>query len=193
MISLAMSLVGTSFVFFVRWAWPVHPDDTFAILLTGGLAAMVGAIAVVAAIWGTISARKIARSQTTFEHLAALKTDSSYQTSRACFSRIVRSGEGIERYAAREHEGSAELQAIISVLNEYELMSIGIQRGIVEPELYKRWAHSSVIFDWRSAQPFVLALRKRAGAQSLYHEFEEMARWVGQDHLPHRRFWWAGL
>ncbi len=173
--------------------WPAHPSETFAILFTGILAAVVGGVAVVAAIWGTISARKIARSQTTLEHIAGAEADTNFQNAKQGFALILNSGIDIARYADIGKEGDPGTRAIATVLNEYELISIGIQRGIIDPELYKRWSYSNVIFDWESVQPFVAALRKRTGRQTLFHEFEEMARWMSQNRLPHRRFWWAGV
>lgn len=192
-VALIASIVGTFGVLWLRAAWPAHPNDTFAILLTGLLAAFVGTIAVAAAIWGTISARKIARSQTTLDHIASMEADASYQRAKQGFAIIVRANIDISRYASSSKEGDPATQAIATVLNEYELVSIGIQRGIIDPELYKRWAYSTVIFDWESAAPFVVELRRRTGRKSLYHEFEELARWMSQDRLPHRSFWWAGV
>ncbi len=191
-LALVMSILGTCGVLLVRAIWPEYPTETFAILFTGVLAAVVGSIAVVAAIWGTISARKIARSQTTLEHISNLEVDGTFQQNKAKYAALIREGVNIAIYAQADKEGDPDTTAIVSVLNEYELVSIGIQRGIIDPELYKRWARSSVLFDWESTQQFVAALRKRTGASSLYHEFEEMARWMGQNRLPHRRFWWAG-
>lgn len=192
LLSLIMGAGGAIFVLYVRDVWPTNPDEAFATLFTGIAAAVIGTIAVIVAVWGTISARKIARSQTTFQHLAATEADGSFQKARIKFAEIVRAGD-IAKYAEQDQEGHADTQAIVSVLNEYELLSVGIQRGIIDGELFKRLSRSSVIYDWESSQPFVLALRKRTGRAILFHEFEEMAGWMSHDKLPRRRFWWAGL
>lgn len=77
------------------------------------------------------------------------------------------------------------------VLNEYELVAIGIQRGTFDDQTYRRWQKSVVIKNWALAAPYVLAVRMRTGNDAIFHEFEQMARWYkGGPHLPKRRFFW---
>lgn len=186
-------IVGTMLVLWVRAVWPATISDPAATLITGLLGAGVGLFAVLIAVWGVVSSRAIARRQSTMTHLATLEADGSSQKARRTFSKLVREEGSITHYAEKEHEGTENLGAIITVLNEFELISVGIQRGIIEPELFRRLNQSNVAFYWRHAQPFVVALRTRVERQSLYHEFEEMARWMSQNRVPRRRFWWAGI
>lgn len=196
-ISFVLALIGgalgTIFVLWLRAIWPATVSDSSATLITGLLGAGVGLFAVVIAIWGVVSSRSIARSQTTMAYMASLEADGSVQAARAKFNDLVRTHGSLSQYADKQWEGTPELQSIVTVLNEFELISIGIQRGIIDPELYRRWNHSNVQLYWKNAQQFVVALRSRVDRPSLYHEFEELARWMNQNRVPHRRFWWAGI
>ena len=63
------------------------------------------------------------------------------QASRELMASVVESNAALaaQKHAALEQEGSAQTVAIVTVINEYELVSIGIQRGIIDPELFSRW------------------------------------------------------
>lgn len=192
-LAVAGGVLGTLLVHVAESYWPRSFTETQAVLLTGLLATSVALLAVIIAVWGVVSSRAIARRQTTLSHLATLEADGSLQNARQKFNELVREKGNLAEFAAKEWEGTLEQQSIATVLNEFELISIGIQRGIIEPELYRRWNHSNVAFFWKNAQPFVVALRARVDRPTLFHEFEEMARWMSQNRIPRRRFWWAGV
>jgi len=97
-------------------------------------------------------------------------------------------------YAAAEKETSQEVQWIRTTLNEYELLAVGIQFGIVDYPLYERWGKSSTIRFWKSAAPFIVALRERAENQMLYHEFEQLVGWLkGEKKRPKRNIWFRKI
>ena len=65
--------------------------------------------------------------------------------------------------------------------------------GWIDFELYKRWNRSGVIRYWCYAEPFIVRLRQRTHNKALYHEFEQMYKWMDSDkkHVPKRRRWWG--
>lgn len=78
------------------------------------------------------------------------------------------------------------------VLNDYELIAIGIERGIIDDKTYRRWFRSGVVKDWRSAAPFIMAIRERTGNDHLFHEFEDMARrYLDGKGMPRRQIFWS--
>jgi hypothetical protein len=158
--------------------------DAGAILITGMLAAIV-------AVWGIYSQRAITRRQVTLEHIARLESDGDLIKARKGFKAATKSAEGIERFAAADKEDSDEVQAIATALNEFELISIGIQRGIIDFELYSRWYRSGAMRAWADAKPFVDALRHRRNNPIIYHEFEEMVRWFNTNQPPKRSWGWG--
>ena len=155
-----------------------------AVLISGGVGAVV-------AVWGLLSQRSIARRRTTFDHIAASERDGYMIKARQKFIELAKAPDGLAKWAAEDKEQTEEVQCIKIVLNELELVAIGIQRGIIDAELYKRWFKSGVIHHWRHAEPFVSVLRNRTGNHAFFHEFQEMARWFQDDKMPHRR-WWIG-
>jgi hypothetical protein len=176
----AIALAG-----FLIWRYvPIpHIDDAGAILITGFLAAII-------AIWALFSQRIIARRQCTLEHIAGLEADGDLIRGRLRFHELVRTD--IASWAAANKEQSPEFQAITTRLNEFELISIGIQRGIIDFELYRRWYKAGTVRAWRDAEPFVKALRARLNNDAIYHEFHQMVLWFEKNERPPNRSWWWG-
>jgi hypothetical protein len=160
-------------------------NEAEAILLTGLLAVAV-------ALWGVFSHRAIKRCETTFTHIARLEADPDVVRNHRKFRELAKSEGGLEKWAAVDHEQSEEAQIIFTVLNEFELISIGIQRGIIDYELFARWFRTGTINKWNDASPFIMILRKRAGP-NLYHEFEQMVGWFNENGPPRRTRWLGWL
>ncbi len=177
--------------------WPTwisaSTTEAQATIITGLIGALIALIAAIVAIWGIISQRALARKQLTFQHLAQSESDGSFQKALKIFSHESKNPAGLEIWATKEKEGTEEQKAIVTILNWFELASIGIQMGIVDAPLFQKLNAGHTVFCWNRAQAFVSALRARTGRKAIYHEFEELARWLERDSLPKRRFWWAGL
>lgn len=144
------------------------------------------------AVWGVFTQRAIARRRATFDHIAKTEGDADILSARKHFVELAKGDGGLARWAGGEHEKTKEVQSIRLVLNDFELIAIGIQRGIIDGEFYRRWFKSGVVHYWRHAAPFVAALRTRTSNPMLYHEFEQMAGWFDETKPP-RRGRWAGL
>lgn len=153
---------------------------------------IIGILATVVAIWGIFTQRAIARRRATFDHITKTDADSDIIKARRSFIELAKQSDGLAKWAAEEHEKSDEVQSIKIVLNDFELIAIGIQRGIIDAEFYKRWHRSGVLNYWKHASPFVAALRARTGNEMLFYEFEQMAGWFN-DNKPPRRSIRAGI
>src|SRR5690606_24978593 len=100
---------------------------------------------------------------------------------------------GLRPFAEEECEKNEDTQRIKTVLNEFELVAIGIQRGVIDYELYRRWYRSGVTKYWMFSKPFVERLRERTANKALYHEFEELARWMANEKPKTPKRWaWIG-
>lgn len=84
-------------------------------------------------------------------------------------------------------EMQANIDAVRLLFNHMELLAIGIQMGIVDYTLFKRFAETITIRDWDRGAPLVYALRQKYNQESMYHEFEELARWLRGKGMPRRR------
>jgi hypothetical protein len=175
-------VLGLAWVFWTYLIpWPYSAEAT-SVLVTGLLA-------VAAAVWALYSQRAIPRRQCTLEHLAQLEADADAVAYRRIFREQAEKGT-LTGLAAVEKQQTPEFRAVISRLNELELIAIGIQRGVIDFELYKRWFKSGALRAWRDAEPFIRDFRNRHNNQILYHEFFIMSEWFRKDEKPVRsRFW----
>lgn len=163
-------------------------DEVGAVLFVGLLAALIAFIAVIVAVWGVVSQRAIARRNGTIEFIIRQESDSDIMDARRRFLQLAESDGGLAQYTSPQHikSPSDELNAIRTVLNQYELLSIGIQRGVIDFETYCRWNRGGTIREWDRAAPFIFALRSKTGNDALFHEFEEMVSWMKKKTMPRR-------
>jgi hypothetical protein len=170
--------------YLISLAWALSPEAG-AVLLTG-------VAGVAAAIWALYSQRSITRRQTTFDHIARTEADGDLIRGLITFREMAKKPEGLVVWAAADKEQTTEFQAIVTRLNEFELVSIGIQRGIIDFELWSRWFKVGTIRAWNDSEPFIMALRKRFGNDVIFHEFAVLKDWLAQDTKPPRRSRWFG-
>lgn len=168
----------------VRWPWDLasaeETAEANAIIWTGILAFLVAA-------WGVVSQRRVTRRQVTLEHLAGLENDEDFIKAKTQFLHLSQEPGGLAPWAEEAKESTEETQSIRLVLNNMELIAIGIQTGIIDYTLYRRFQRTTALRLWKLGAPFVHALRSRLNSDSLYHEYEEMARWLRDHQMPRRR------
>lgn len=150
----------------------------------------VGAVAIVVAIWGVFTQRAIAARRATIDFIARSEADHDLMAARKRFIILAKSG-GLSPYAAIDKEGTPETEDIRIVLNEFELVAIGIQRGILDYTIYNRWMKSEAIRYWNHSLPFIGELRRRLNNNNIYKEFEVLQGWLRADSAPTRSFWWS--
>ena len=140
-------------------------------LIIGGAGALI-------AVWGVITQRVIARRRATLDFLSNSEADGDLIDARQKFIELAKAPGGLAPWADPDKEKSDETQHIRTVLNEYELIAIGIQHGIVDFAIYKKWHASGVLKYWEYAHPFIAQLRSRTQNKTLFHEFEQMVKWL---------------
>ncbi len=155
-------------------------NEVGAVFLTGGIASLI-------AIWGVLSQRAIARRQVTLDHIAHLESDRDIIEARKRFVELAKAPGGLAKWAEADQEQTEEALAIGRILNSYELISIGIQRGIIDYELFKRWHRASVLKYWERGAPFVMRIRERLSNDMFFHEFEQMTGWFKENRKPPTR------
>jgi len=168
------------------------PAVTAGVLLFGvPLALIIAALAALIAIWAVITQRIIARRRATLNHIIRQESDSELIKSRQLFITTAKSNGGLVPWSEEDKEKSNQAQAIRLFLNEFELISISIQKGIIDYEMYKRWNKSGTLGVWASAAPFIYRLRERLDNDAIFHEFEQLANWLKDDRMP-KRYRWMG-
>ena len=127
--------------------------------------------------------RERVRLRATLDIVLHSQHNQTYLDKRQIFIKIRDQDGGIAKYTSVANSNDDECAAIREVLNFYELIAIGIDIGIVDEEMYKRYYRMTVISDWEACESFILQLRrneqKRRGMQEeppFYVEFEKLAK-----------------
>lgn len=149
----------------------------------------VALISALIAIWGVITQRAIARRRCTLDYISRQESDGDIIEAKKKFVTAAKKHGGLAKWAEEKNEKDGITQAIRITLNEFELISIGIQKGIIDFEMYRRWNKSGTIRYWNNAAPFIFALRARLNNDAIYHEFEQLVLWLKDDHMPKRKRW----
>src|SRR6185295_7032041 len=133
----------------------------------------------------------ISRRQCTFEHIATSEADHDLIKGRIIFRELTKKPGALKELALPDKEQTEEFQSVVTRLNWFELVSIGIQRGTLDYEFYRRWLKSGTIRTWQEAEDFIKEVRKRQHNDMLYYEFERLKDWLSGDSRPPRSRWWG--
>lgn len=188
---LVLIVAATSFFggsAYGSWQASNVDDGVQATLLIGFIGAGITLAAVIVALWAIISQHRTAKAQATIAHLSDNSRDRDILDAKKLFLELAQNPKGMAKWAAEKHESSDQNQAIRLYLNSFELISLGIQRRIIDYKIFKRWNRSTVLHAWAAAAPYITELRKRTGRPLLFHEFEELARDFNDLKRPKRRF-----
>jgi hypothetical protein len=147
---------------------------------------IIAGLGVLIAAWGVISQRAIARRLATMNLLVSLDSDKALIDARKTFINLAATPPNLIACAQRANWSTQDAEAIRLVLNQFELVSIGIQRGVLDFEFYKRWYKSAVVRHWKTAHPFVVELRRLMKNELVYYEFQQLAGWMESDRRPPR-------
>ena len=129
--------------------------------------------ALLVAIWNIYVHKRTARRKATLNFIANQEADADLLNANQKFVELT-ARDNIAQYAEKDKQSSDEGQAIKTLLNQYELASIGIQNGIIDYEMYKRWCRGRVIGVYEKSSQFIKAIRDDSGNEKLYCEFEYM-------------------
>lgn len=142
-----------------------------AIIVSAGIAALVARRAI-------YSQRAIARRNMTINLISQRIWDKDYIQARNLFNQAKNSREGLEYWGDNVHHQTDTVAAIRDVLNDYEIMAIGIQNGIVDNDIYKEWTKTTLVEDYEAARTLIAIVQHFAGTQ-LYVQYQALAlKWA---------------
>src|SRR3954468_2341142 len=154
------------------WASLIAPSAT---LLAGAVAATFAAISI-------RTTREIARHRATLDYIESYESTDFYQKIRQTYISLRASPAGFESiYNPQAEEDKSNRQHVISFLNHYEMLSLGIQYGTISEEIYYRHFRAAVVSDWAALEPFIkhrrtVAVPGRQPSPRAFIEFEWLAR-----------------
>jgi Domain of unknown function (DUF4760) len=152
---------------------------------------ITGAVAALIAIWGVLSQRQIARRRATLDYIATSKSNRELIAARRTFIELAKASGGLAVWAEEDKEKTPEALNIGEVLNQYELISLGIQFGILDYKFYRMLSRGVTLRFWNHGHPYIVSLRSRLKDKMIYHEFEEMIKWLNDEKVPKRHWWWG--
>lgn len=154
-----------------------------SLLTAGAIAISVGAVVVAFHIQ-----REIAKKRAIFDVIHKNLWDEDSIKASRYFNKIARpadrsvnikqmekSDKPLTQWAAPEHRDRPEAQNIKLVLNDYELIAIGIRHEILDEEIYISWFRGGLLRDWHLSSGFIDDLRNNDNAPRLFCEFEALA------------------
>jgi hypothetical protein len=142
---------------------------------------LILAVTATIGLWSYISSSRHERRRDTVDVLLQTLNDPEANKALDHMHDLVRQGLDIPHLLAQS--GLKDRRIILSVLNRYEFIASGLKTGAFDKAVYKRMYFSSVVEDWRSLYPFVLAFRESRQLPTVYQDFEELANQWAIDRL----------
>lgn len=158
-------------------------NEVEAIFVTAVVAGLI-------AIWGIITQRVISRRAETLQYFSRVDNDQDMINARKKFVELTTDGKALMKYANPKKYDTDEASALRLVLNENERLAIAIQFGVLDREFVRRNVRGVLIRDWELSAPFVYKLRAEVDNPAIYHEFEDLARLLGDNKMPRRGYFW---
>ncbi|MGH6871514.1 MAG: DUF4760 domain-containing protein [Rhizomicrobium sp.] len=148
---------------------------------------IIGGMTALASIWATVTQRLIDRRRVTLEMISRIESDQDILLARRQFMQLARENDGtLVQFARKEFEGTDAYFSIATALNPYELISTGIELGVIDFPLYRRIHRSTVLAYWDHAESFILEIRKRPDNKKKFVELESMVKWLKNEKTPPR-------
>ena len=121
---------------------------------------------------------KIARQRATIDLLLTQRTDQNLIESKKAVGNIHSNGGDFTSLATKDKAQDEDRSHILAIINNYEFIALGIREGALDESIYKRAVYSQVVRDWAAMRPFIMELRRQNNRNTLFQEFEVMAkRW----------------
>jgi hypothetical protein len=152
--------------------------------LTAGailLSAIIGASVAVLAI---AHQRGIARKRSIIDNLLRKNWDKDYIQIRKDFVRLREDRDALLEAAKQDNQSGDDASVIRSILNDYEIIALGIRRDILDERIFKLWFKTTFLNDYEKMRPFVAEVRQRN--RRAFVELEGLAeKWKKRDNS-----WW---
>lgn len=139
--------------------------QTTAILITG-----------IAALATIVSNKINSQQRATIDLILHQKIDVNLIEAKKIWSE-VKNNEQFEELACKENEKDTQRRPhILNILNNYEFIALGVRTGAFHEKTYKRAFYGVLTRDWDSCEAFITALRRQQGSETLFQEFEALAK-----------------
>lgn len=146
--------------------------------------AVVGAIAIVVAIYGTLTSRRTSRQKNAIDLMQQMREDDDLKEALRFLRSVYESTEDtLEIIAKAPKEYASSRKKVIYALNFFESMGVGVRHGIYDKQIIVDNIGSTVQHTWKVTAGFIHMLRGDDRIKS-YEHFE----WLAKCTSNHR--WW---
>lgn len=129
--------------------------------------------------------RLIARRRATLDLVLAEESIPELIEQRTVFGQLRDAGH-LAQWADPAKTTTQEAAVIRAILNRYEIIAIGIQKGTLDEKIYKKWCRTTLVKEWVACKPFVMQLRQNAQTPAYFCEVEKLARhWADNSERQH--------
>jgi len=144
----------------------------------------IAIVSALVALRALFSARELARKKATIDLIEKTESTPHYRALNAAFSGVRRSHGGFAGLIDDPPSDTLRRQ-INDYLNHYELIALGIGRGVLDESFYRAWMGKSFVRDWNEAAPWIEQERWRKQPDggwkyhpSVFEHYERIAcRW----------------
>lgn len=150
---------------------PSFPWLELALVLVAGAAAAIS-------FWAIISARWVAQRQSTLQMLMDSEADADMIGAKKLFIHLANRNGGLGQFGEKDKLDSEESMAIRMVLNELELIALGIERGILDYDFVAGWSKTTIIQYYEHALPFITVVRRHSQVDTYYSGVETLYGWL---------------
>ncbi|WP_415919409.1 DUF4760 domain-containing protein [Tateyamaria sp. SN6-1] len=133
--------------------------------------------------------KEVARKRATLDMIERTETTEHYQSLYKAFTDVRKDEGGFEQLKTVTNPQLLEQRRkVIAYLNHYELMAIGIRKGILDEAVYADFMRSTVVRDWHAAEDFITHIRtptpdsgSDVPSNNAFSEFQALAaKWEKQ-------------
>lgn len=157
-------------------------------------------LSAVAAFWLVTRSNRISRREKTIEMIKDSLDGSvgagTYAEYRTVVKDIEAGPNDIGYYSSWDKDEDENIYQVLNrQLNYYELVSLGIRKGVFDEKFYKSWFRSQVMRDHARLLPYIEGVRKRRGPE-FFSEFRWLVtRWERKEHPDasprlYKLVWW---
>lgn len=124
------------------------------------------------------NSRQDNRRRATVDLILHQRNNKELNQALECISDLVKAEDfpSLHQYLDKDKYPN-ERKSILDVLNYREFVSVGINTGIIDEEIYKRSYYNIVLRDWKHLNKTIDAIRDSSkGHKTNFQEFEKLAR-----------------
>lgn len=129
-------------------------------------------VGVLVAVISVLSVRATARKKQSADVIFAIRNDSLLREGiRVIREEATHHNSNIRKYAKTPDSQSDNAASIRYVLNHFEYVSVGIQNGIYDEDMFKKASFSTIMEIRRHTETYITDVRTAQNRDTIYQEF----------------------